>query len=73
MISNDGFSVVAPISRMVPLLDIGQKGVLLRFVEAMDLVHEEDGARAVLSRTLFRVRHHLFDFLDPARAQQRTR
>ena len=27
-------------------LDVGQEGVLLRLVEAMDLVDEEDGARA---------------------------
>ena len=32
----------------VAALDVGQEGVLLRLVEAMDLVDEDDGARAVL-------------------------
>ena len=30
----------------VALLDVGQKGVLLGFVEAVDLVDEQDGAAA---------------------------
>ena len=45
------------------LLDVGQKSVLLRLVEAMYFVHEDDGARAVLPRAL-RVGHDLLDFLD---------
>jgi len=32
MISNDGFSVVAPISRMFPFSHVRQECVLLRFV-----------------------------------------
>ena len=44
-------------------LDVGQKGVLLRLVEAMDLVDEEDGARAEL-RGLFGIDHDLLDLLD---------
>ena len=44
-------------------LDVGQEGVLLRLVEAMDFVDEEDGARAV-GGGLFRVDHHLLDLLD---------
>ncbi len=44
-------------------LDVGKEGVLLRLVEAMDLVDEEDGARAVV-RGFFRVDHDLLDLLD---------
>ena len=46
LISNDGFSVVAPISVIVPRLDVRQKRVLLRLVEAMDLVGEQNRSRA---------------------------
>ena len=42
-----------------------QERVLLRFVEAMDFVDEDDGARAVLLGP-FRVGHDLLDFLDPS-------
>ena len=41
-----------------------QKRVLLRFVEAVDLIHEHSRSRAVLARS-FRVRHDLLDFFDP--------
>jgi hypothetical protein len=44
-------------------LDVGQEGVLLGLVEAMDLVDEEDGARAV-GGGLFGVDHDLLDLLD---------
>ena len=44
-------------------LDVGQEGVLLRLVEAMDLVDEEDGAR-VEAGGLLRRDHHLLDLLD---------
>ena len=37
---------------------------MLRFVEAVYLVHEDDGSGAVLARP-FRVGHHLLDFFDP--------
>ena len=40
--SKYGFSVVAPISVTRPLLDRRQQRVLLRLVEAVDLVEEED-------------------------------
>ena len=36
---------------------------MLGFVEAVDLIHEHNGARAILPR-LFRIGHHLLDFLD---------
>src|SRR5207244_2333192 len=48
----------------VPALDVRKESVLLRFVEAMDLINEEDGAPPV-APALFRRRHHLFDFFDP--------
>ncbi len=44
-------------------LDVGKEGVLLGLVEAMDLVDEEDGARAEV-RGFFRVDHDLLDLLD---------
>ena len=56
----------------VALLHVRKKRILLGFVEAMNLVDENDGARAVLPRAL-RVGHHLLDFLDPGSARQRTR
>ena len=43
--------------------DVRQKGVLLRAVEAMHFVHEDDGAPAVATRA-FGLRHHFLDFLD---------
>ena len=42
---------------------MGQKGILLRFVEAMNLVDEDDGARAVLAGAVG-IAHDLLDFLD---------
>jgi hypothetical protein len=48
--SNDGFSVVAPTSRIVPSSICGRKPVLLRLVEAVDLVHEQQRALPVLRR-----------------------
>ncbi len=46
-------------------LDVGQKGVLLGLVEAVNLVDEEDGAGVHL-RGLRGGRHHLLDLLDAA-------
>ena len=46
-------------------LDIGQKGILLSLVEAMNLINEENGSRAEAG-SLLRVRHYLLDFLDAA-------
>ena len=48
--SKYGFSVVAPISVSEPLLDRRQQRVLLGLVEAVDLVEEEDRARAASRR-----------------------
>jgi len=48
-----------------PTLDVGKKGVLLRLVEAVDLVDEEDSARAVAC-CLLSLDHHLLDSLDSA-------
>ena len=47
------------------LLDVGEKGVLLGFVEAVHFVHEDDGAGAILAGALG-VGHDLLDFLDAA-------
>ncbi len=44
-------------------LDVGQEGVLLGLVEAVNLVDEEDGARAV-GGGLLGVDHDLLDLLD---------
>ena len=41
-----------------------QKCILLRAIEAMNLVDEDDGARAVLPRPLG-LHHHLLDLFDP--------
>ena len=45
------------------VLDVGQEGVLLGLVEAVDLIDEEDGAGAE-SRRFFGVDHDLLDLLD---------
>ena len=57
--ANDGFSVVAPIRMTVPLLDVRQQRVLLRLVEAVDLVDEEDRPAAVELLALLGARHEL--------------
>ncbi len=44
-------------------LDVRQEGILLRFVEAMNFVDEDDGARAVLAGAVG-IAHDLLDFLD---------
>ena len=49
----------------VAALHVGQKGVLLRLVEAVDLVDEENGAAAQAAQRLG-VGHHGLDFLDAA-------
>ena len=46
-----------------PVLDVGQEGVLLGLVEAVDLIDEEDGAGAEAGG-LFGVDHDLLDLLD---------
>src|SRR6185369_1926396 len=47
----------------VALLHVGQESILLGLVKAMDLVYEDDRARAVLPGALG-VGHDLLDFLD---------
>jgi hypothetical protein len=42
---------------------VRQEGVLLRFVEAVNFVDEDDGARAVLAGAVG-IAHDLLDFLD---------
>ena len=54
MTSKYGFSVVAPISVTSAVLDRGQQRVLLRLVEAVDLVEEEDRALAVAAEPVAR-------------------
>ena len=49
-----------------PPLHIGQKGVLLRLVEAVDLVHKEDGLFPEAAGGL-RLLHHLLDLFNAAR------
>ena len=46
-------------------LHIGQKRILLRFVEAVNLVDEENGSRVHLGG-LGRIGHHLLDLFDAA-------
>ena len=45
------------------LLDVREKGILLRFVEAVNLVDENDGAGAVLAGAVG-IAHDLLNFLD---------
>jgi hypothetical protein len=45
-------------------LDMGQEGILLGFVEAMNFIDEDDGPRAVLAGAVG-IGHDLLDFLDP--------
>ena len=56
MTSKYGFSVVAPIRTSVPSSTAGQQRVLLRLVEAVDLVEEEDGRAAAAQALLARGR-----------------
>ncbi len=44
-------------------LDVREEGILLRFVEAVNFVDEDDGARAVLAGAVG-IAHDLLDFLD---------
>src|SRR5262245_9092982 len=47
-----------------PVFDVGQEGVLLRLVEAVDFVNEENCASAQLRAQLSRLVHHLTDLLN---------
>src|SRR5699024_8497413 len=49
----------------VPPLDVREKGVLLRLVEPVNLVHEKDRALAGPAETLG-IGHHGLDLLDAA-------
>ena len=51
-------------------LDARQEGVLLRLVEAVDLVDEDDRAPAGRRRRSLGRRHHLLDLLDAGRARR---
>ena len=62
--SNDGFSVVAPMKVNNPRLDVRQEGVLLRLVEAVHLVDEDD-RRPPAARQLGAL-DRLADVLDAA-------
>src|SRR5580693_4444072 len=44
-------------------LDVRKESILLRFVEAVDLVDKDDGPRAVLAGAVG-IAHDLLDFLD---------
>ena len=61
--SNDGFSVVAPTRMMVPSSITGRKRVLLRAVEAMDLVDEQQRALPQFAAAA-RLLEHLFEVGD---------
>ena len=63
MISNDGIFGRRADQANAAFFDVGQEGILLGLVEAMNLVDEDDGARAVLAGAI-RVGHDLLDFLD---------
>ena len=45
---------------------MGQERVLLGFIEAMDLVHEEDGASSVIGAPFFGFGDHGAQIFDPA-------
>ena len=49
----------------VAALDVGQEGVLLGFVETVNLIDEQDGA-GMHARSLGGRHHYLLDFLDAA-------
>ncbi len=47
----------------ISFFDVREKRILLRLVEAMNFVDEDDGARAILAGAIG-VSHNLLDFLD---------
>ncbi len=65
--SKYGFSVVAPISVITPSSTAGSTRVLLRLVESVDLVEEEDRALSVRAEPLARARDHLAHLRDGRR------
>ena len=67
MTSKYGFSVVAPISVIEPLLDRRQERVLLRLVEAVDLVEEEDRPLPLRAEPLAGAGEHAADVRDRGR------
>ena len=67
MTSKYGFSVVAPISVITPSSTAGQQRVLLRLVEAVDLVEEEDRPLSVRAEPLAGARDHLAHLRDRRR------
>ena len=46
------------------LFDVRQKGILLRLVEAMNLIHEQDGVAAMLLQHQLRLCDRFADVLD---------
>jgi hypothetical protein len=62
--ANDGFSVVAPTSTRSPLLDVRQERVLLRLVEAVDLVDEQQRAAPVSAAAFLRFRDRFAHLRD---------
>ena len=68
----NGFSVVAPISTSRPSSTCGKQRVLLRAVEAVHLVEEEDGAAALLAHAGTGPLGHLAHVLH-ARGDRRQR
>ena len=52
------FSVVAPMSTSVPVFYVRKNHVLLRLIEAMNFVHEQDSALLLHSQTLAGLRRH---------------
>ena len=54
-------------STIVAVLDVGQERVLLRLVEAVDLVDEEDRSRAVEREARDRFGRDALDVGDPRR------
>ena len=75
--SKYGFSVVAPMRVSMPVLDAGQQRVLLRLVEAVHLVEEQDRALAVLAQPppgpLDHLAHVLHARRSPPTAARRPR
>ena len=46
------------------LLDVGQKGILLRLIETVDLVNEQHGSCSMHSKPLTRLSHNLAYLFD---------
>jgi len=73
MTSKEGFSVVDP-KRMMSPSPHRQEGALLGFVEAVDLVDEDDRRLAVHPLMVLGLGHDVLDFLDAGKdgAEEQT-